>query len=86
MGSASLALWVLLGFPPVVLLCLLGHSRRFQKIPNQESVKIMLLVHSTSPDHSEFHQSWLYFLSQSAKLPILPALGEVALVAAQPLS
>lgn len=83
MGSASLALWVLLGFPPVVLLCLLGHSRRFQKIPNQESVKVVLFAHSTSLDHSEFHQSWAYFLSQSAKLPIL---SEVALVAAQPLS
>lgn len=77
-GSAPLAhalgQWVLLGFALVVFLCLLGHSRRFlmcQKIPNQESVTAVALAHTTSPDHSEFHQSWPYFISQPAKLPTL---------------
>lgn len=62
--------WVLLSW----FLCLLGHSGRFlmcQKIPNQESVKVLVLAHATSPDHSEFHQSWPYFMSQAAKLPTI---------------
>lgn len=42
-----------------------------QKIPNRESVKAVLLAHATSPDPSKFHQSWPYFMSQSAKLPTL---------------